>query len=109
LTVVDSKVVALVADLMDRSKVSASVPGVMFARAVDGCDDADVVIVDLARHGDDIASIRALAPAARIVAFGSHVDDEAFARARDAGADVVLPRSRFFRDPAAAITSPPAP
>ena len=35
--------------------------------------------------------------------FGPHVDEASAAAARDAGADVVLPRSKFFRDPAAAI------
>jgi len=61
------------------------------------------VIVDLARHGDDLAPVRAVAPGARIVGFGPHVDGESAERARSEGADVVLPRSRFFRDPAAAI------
>ncbi len=41
--------------------------------------------------------------AVRIVCFGPHVDDEAAAAATAAGADVVMPRSRFFRDPAAAV------
>ena len=45
-------------------------------------------------------------PGARIVCFGPHVDDDAADAARAAGADVVLPRSRFFRDPAAAIEVP---
>jgi CheY-like chemotaxis protein len=31
----------------------------------------------------------------RVVAFGSHVDDETLTRARAAGADRVLPRSKF--------------
>ena len=96
-------VVALVTDLMDRSKLSAAVPGVTFARTVDGCADASVVVVDLARHGADIAAVRTIAPGARIVGFGPHVDGESAERARSEGADVVLPRSRFFRDPAAAI------
>jgi hypothetical protein len=96
-------VVALVADLMDRSKVSAAVPDVVFGRSVDECAGAAVVIVDLVRHGGDIAAVRAVAPAARIVAFGPHVDGEGADRARSEGADVVLPRSRFFRDPAATL------
>jgi len=100
------KVVALVDDLMDRSKLTAAIPDVTFTRAVDGCVDADVVIVDLARHGDDIASVRALAPTARIVGFGPHVDGDGADRARTAGADIVLARSRFFRDPAAALAPP---
>jgi hypothetical protein len=47
--------------------------------------------------------VRQGSPDAFIVAFGSHVDDEQLLAARAAGADRVLPRSRFFRDPAAAV------
>ena len=98
--------VALVGDLMDRSKLSAAIPDVSFTRDVTGCAGAGVVIVDLARHGDAVAVVRELVPAARIVGFGPHVDGDGADRARAAGADVVLPRSRFFRDPLAAITVP---
>jgi hypothetical protein len=98
------RVVALVSDLMDRSKVTAAVPGAEFGRDAASCGGADVVVVDLARFGDDVAAVRAAAPAARIVAFGAHVDEDAFARARADGADATLARSVFFRDPAAAVT-----
>ena len=84
---------------MDRSRLSAAISGVVFTLA----DDADVVIVDLARGVDQVSSIRASHPTARIVCYGPHVDDTSLDAARTAGADVVLPRSRFFRDPAAAI------
>jgi len=98
------RVVALVDDLMDRSKVSSAFPGAQFARDEAAAGGADVVIVDLARHGGAVGALRATAPGARLVAFGPHVDDAAFARARDDGADVVVARSVFFRDPAAAVT-----
>jgi hypothetical protein len=97
-------VVALVDDLMDRSKVSAAFPAARFVRSADACADANVVIVDLARHSAEIAAVRAMAPDAQIVAFGPHVDETAFARARADGADAIVARSQFFRDPAAAIT-----
>ena len=97
------RVVALVDDLMDRSRIAAAIPGVEFARSLTACAGADVVVVDLARHSGDVAGARAAAPAARLVAFGSHVDTAALAGAAAAGADVTLPRSRFFLDPAAAI------
>jgi DNA-binding NarL/FixJ family response regulator len=94
------RVCALVPDLMDRSKISAAIPDASFM--VDGT--AEVVIIDISRSGPQVvAEIRAEMPAVRIVCFGPHVDDEAADAARAAGADVVLPRSRFFRDPAAAI------
>jgi hypothetical protein len=98
------RVCALVTDLMDRSKVAAAVEGVEFVRTVDACAGADVVIVDLARFGADVAALRAALPSARLVCFGPHVDEESAAAASDAGADVVLPRSAFFRDPGAAIS-----
>jgi hypothetical protein len=99
------RIVALMSDLMDRSRVSAAVDGVEFVRDAGACSTADVVIVDIARHGDAIAAVRAAAPAARLVAFGPHVDEAGLERARTDGADLVLARSRFFADPAAAVTS----
>jgi DNA-binding NarL/FixJ family response regulator len=95
--------VALVSDLMDRSRVSAAIPGVHFVTDPAGCAGAAVVIVDLARSGTHITEVRRAAPSARIVAFGPHVDEEGARAAREAGADRVLPRSRFFRDPATAV------
>ena len=95
-------VVAYVTDLMDRSKVESAVDGVSFARDPAAAAAADVIVVDLARFGNALGAIRAAAPDARIVAFGPHVDDELLERARAAGADTVLARSQFFRDPAAA-------
>jgi hypothetical protein len=99
------RVVALVSDLMDRSKLSATIAGVTFARTVPECADAqaDVVIVDLARFGAAVGDLRAALPTARIAAFGPHVDETAASDARAAGADLVWPRSRFFRDPAAVL------
>jgi DNA-binding NarL/FixJ family response regulator len=93
------RVCALVTDLMDRSRISAAIPDVQFM--LDG--NADVVVIDLARGPQLVPEIRAEMPAVRIVCYGPHVDDEAAAAARAAGADEVMPRSRFFRDPAAAI------
>jgi hypothetical protein len=96
-------VVALVDDLMDRSRLSGAVPGITFTRDPAGAADAAVVLVDLARHGDAVGALRAAAPAARIVAFAPHVDGDLLAAALTAGADLALPRSRLFRDPAAAL------
>ena len=101
-------VVALVPDLMDQSRIRAALADVdevevTFVRDPARAVGAAVVIVDLARFADRIAEIRAATPG-RIVAFGPHVDDDALAAARSAGADVVVPRSQFFRDPAAVVT-----
>jgi CheY-like chemotaxis protein len=60
------------------------------------------VILDLAHPGLDllvlIASLGGLPHRARIVAYGSHVDTASLKAARDAGCDVVLPRSKFVEE-----------
>ncbi len=98
-----ASICAFVTDLMDRSRVGNAVPGVKFVTSEAECAQADVVIIDLARAADRVATVRKAVPAARIVCFGPHVDEVSAQRAQDDGADAVLPRSRFFRDPAAAI------
>ena len=70
------RIVAIMTDLMDRSRVSAVVDGVEFTTDPAAGADADVVVVDLARHAGEVAAARLAAPTARIVAFGPHVDDE---------------------------------
>lgn len=97
-------VVGLVDDVMDRSRLGA-LGDVTWVRSADEAAGRtpDVVIVDLARHGDEIGALRDLAPASLVVAFGPHVDASLLADAAAAGADRVLPRSRFFADPAAAL------
>jgi DNA-binding NarL/FixJ family response regulator len=102
-----TRVVGLVDDLMDRSRLAAAIPDLEFVASAAGAADADVVVVDLAKHADALGEIRAVAPAAFVVAFGPHVDTDALAAARGAGADAVLPRSQLFRDPAAAVTQTP--
>jgi hypothetical protein len=96
-------IVAFVDDLMDRSRLSGAIPGVRFGRTVDDAGGADVVIIDLARYRDLVRAVRGTHDAARIIGFGPHVDDEAMESAREDGADLAVPRSRFFRDPAATI------
>ncbi len=61
------------------------------------------VIVDLANPGLEIAQLIAdlqqnCSPMPRVVAFGSHVDTATLQRAREAGCDPVLPRSKFVED-----------
>jgi hypothetical protein len=92
---------------MDRSRLEAAVPGIVVITAPHDASGAAVVVVDLVRHADALADVRAVAPDAFVVAFGPHVDTDALAAARADGADVVLPRSRFFLDPGSALTPPP--
>ena len=103
-----TRVVGLVDDLMDRSRL-ATLGGVTWTRsaAQAAALAPDVVIVDLARYGAEVAALRDLLPAALVVGFGPHVDATDLADARTAGADRALPRSRFFADPAAALAAHP--
>ena len=75
------RIVVMTNDLMDRSRISAALGDVEFTTDPARAEGADVVVVDLARHAAVVASVRAAAPAARIVAFGPHVDTEGFAQA----------------------------
>jgi len=97
------RVVALVADVMDRSRIGASIPTIEIVARPSDVAGADVVIVDLTRHLGALDEIRRCAPDALVVAYGPHVDTDMLAAAEAAGADRVLPRSRFFRDPAGAL------
>ena len=93
----------MVSDLMDRSRVSAAVPDVVFTTDPAACTDADVVVVDLARHSESVAAVRA-AHRRRASSRSARTSTTSCSPERRAdGADVVLPRSQFFRDPAAAL------
>jgi hypothetical protein len=92
---------------MDRSRISAAIPDVTFVRHASAVGaDAQIVVVDLARHGAAVPVVHDTVPEARIVAYGPHVDDASMSRATADGADVVMPRSRFFHDPAGAVARP---
>jgi len=60
------------------------------------------VIVDLSNPGlriaELIAGLGAVTTRPRIVAYGSHVDTATLRAAREAGCDVVLPRSKFVEE-----------
>jgi hypothetical protein len=93
--------VALVGDLMDRSRIGIAIPGVTFGSGPDDCAGAELVVVDLGGYATHVAAVRRLLPDARIVVFGRHDNPDALERARIDGADLAVPRSKFFRDPAA--------
>jgi DNA-binding NarL/FixJ family response regulator len=60
------------------------------------------VIVDLSNPGlainELIAGLRELPVRPRVVAYGSHVDTATLRAAREAGCDIVLPRSQFVTE-----------
>jgi hypothetical protein len=55
------------------------------------------ILVDLHNSGFDVNALAQQLPASKpfLVGFGSHVDTSALQAARDAGFDLVLPRSKF--------------
>ncbi len=93
------RVVAVVPDLMDRSRLRADgvelshVPLGRLVAAVADEGSVDLVVVDLSRDG---ALEVAAALDVGVVGFAPHVDDALLARARAAGVEA-LPRSTFFR------------
>ena len=93
--------------------MSAAIPGVRFARALDqlvgddrvGANDAatvDIVVFDLVRYAGKVEAARLLAPHARFIGFAPHVSEIARDEEKS-GVDVALPRSRFFHDIRAAL------
>ena len=63
--------------------------------------DTRLVIIDLGQDGLDlpgiVAAVRAKSSSARVVAFGSHVNEAALSAARAAGCDDIIPNSQFDR------------
>ncbi len=82
---------ALVADLMDRSRISAAAPGVQFVRSADELAGADLALVDLQR-----VDPAAVPPGVRTIGYASHVDRATIGTAAAAGIEA-MPRSEFFR------------
>jgi hypothetical protein len=93
---------------MDRSRIAATVPGVVLVRSLMGVE-ADVVLVDVS-HSALVAELRAVR-AARIVGYAPHVDDAARGAALAAGCTEVLARSVFFHRLSHLVAGqhPPAP
>ena len=94
-----TRVVALVPDLMDRSKLArlGDVEVVHVRRADElaaTAVDSDLVVLDLSRPGV-LDALRA-GLAGTVVGFASHVDADLIDAARAAGCTEVLPRSAFF-------------
>jgi DNA-binding NarL/FixJ family response regulator len=106
------------ADLMFSSRVlgAASALGLGLkivptaAAAADAAGEStQLVLIDLTQPGIEITSavenIRDRAPAAKIIAFGPHVDEDLLSRAATAGCDAVLTRSQFNQRYAAILKS----
>jgi DNA-binding NarL/FixJ family response regulator len=93
-----AKILETARQLDVRVRVAAS--GVEFERALAENAPA-LVLVDLSAGEFALGAIgrlRAAGSDVRVVAFCSHVQTEQARRGREAGADEVLPRSRFSRE-----------
>jgi len=91
------RLVAVAPDLMDRSRIIAARPDVVFLpgpAALAGLGPDDVALVDLGRPA--VLEAAAASPA-RVVGFVAHVDEARATAAVAAGVDEVLARSVFFR------------
>ncbi len=103
-----ARVAAIVPDLMFASRVEALLRHggheVALVAPGDPVEGVDVLVVDLVSAGaDGTAAVGALhaggaATAVRTLATYSHVDADARDRAREAGFDLVVPRSRMVRE-----------
>ena len=87
------RITAVSRDLMDRSKITGAFADARVVRSADDLIGADVVLVDLSIPG---AVEAAVGTGARVIAYGSHVDEETLAAATALGAET-MPRSVFFR------------
>ncbi len=117
------RVLGLVRDLMFRSKIDAACESlgaeVGYVSALEvlpqRCSEIQpsVVIVDLSEKAfapdSAMASLRQLAPGARVIGFASHVDLKALAGARQAGFTQVLSRQEFAARLPALLKSTPDP
>jgi hypothetical protein len=103
--IIVTAVVALVPDLMDRSRLDAAsravgtpivfVTGPSELPAAVRAIDASLVVVDLSAA--DALEAVASAGDIRTIGFCSHVERDLLRRARDAGCDEVMARSAMFR------------
>ena len=96
-----ARVVAVVPDLLFGSKVQGMLAAAGHEVELVGSAEearsraADVVIVDLTAGEPDVTGI---VGRVRTLAFYSHVDADVRARAKEAGYDLVVPRSRMARE-----------
>lgn len=61
-------------------------------------DNVSLLLIDLSSMSnclEELPRFRELAPKLTVIAFGSHVQTDLLKRAREAGCDSVMPRSRF--------------
>src|SRR5687768_8053931 len=104
-----SAIVFLTSDLHWSSRVLGAAAGVGISckvvaaptGLVDALPDCRLVLIDLGLAGlaldATVADIKRAAPAAKVVAFGPHVDEALLSSARQVGCDLVLAKSQFHQ------------
>jgi len=104
-----SAVVFLTSDLHWSSRVLGAAAGVGVSCKVvvapsgfaEVLSDCRLVLIDLGLAGlaldETVTDIKRIAPAAKVVAFGPHVDESLLNSARQAGCDLVLAKSQFHQ------------
>ena len=116
-------IVALLSDLMATVQLEGparaggwtlvTIAGPAALRSALAAEKPALALLDLADPAFSFAetyrAIREEAPQARIVAIYPHIRDELATMARQAGCEIVMPRSRFFMNPAGAIATALAP
>ncbi len=113
---------ALVSDMIFESKISGTGRAVGVSVRTVRTPDALVsaasesgvglILMDLnvagAKTAETITNLRSVCGLARIIGFASHVDAGLLEQAREAGADEVMPRSRFDASLGQIMTTCPA-
>jgi DNA-binding NarL/FixJ family response regulator len=104
-------IAALISDLFFRAKVESAAENLEIELKLVSSPDlfsetdsetCSLVIVDLTLKPGAVdkilAEVRNLFPESRLIAYGPHVEKDLMRKARSAGADEVIPRSRFSRE-----------
>ncbi len=93
-----SKLVVITNNLMDASKIQASVPDAEAVRSLDSptVARAGLILLDL-ETGLDPTKVVAIGPP--VIAYGPHLDAAALEAAVASGCQDALPRSKLFQDP----------
>ena len=78
------------------------VPNIQFVTEATSVSGSDIVVINLDEHRE-IGRVREIAPEAHVVAYGGHNTINRMDKASLEIANEVLPRSKFFADPSAAM------
>lgn len=93
------KVLILTDDLLFGSRLQAMLSAHEVELASEPRSNCDVIVADLTVDAEGrLASLRRLEPRPATLAFYAHVDTDVRERAKAAGIEIVVPRSRIARE-----------